>query len=184
MPQFSAGEQKTAIIPMANPTGKPFDYSVELYMGTNLTLMTSADFHLEAGELKNISLLVTMPSVVGTYPVYIGAFSEGENIPPIYQVEDIVIVSVAPSTVRLYGTITDSLTGVGINGVELKIWEFYGTPIPMVYTDSLGNYSADLIPSKYMVRVYKSGYQVKFIPTGVYYDYLSDTELNISLQPL
>lgn len=96
MVEFSPSEEKVAKIPMSNPTTKPFDYTVELYMGTNLALMASTDFHLEAGESKDIELPVTMPSVIGTYPVYIGVFSAGEFIEPLYKaVEDVVIFGVA-----------------------------------------------------------------------------------------
>ena len=95
MPQFSPGEQKTAVASMSNPTVKAFDYRAELYMGTNLAVMSQVDFHLEAGEEKDISLPVTMPSVVGTYPVYIGAFSGGVNI-ALYKVSEDVTIVPAP----------------------------------------------------------------------------------------
>jgi len=95
MPQFSPGVEKTAIVPMRNPTEKPFDYKAELYMGTNLALMAQTPFHLEAAESKDISLPVTMPTEQGTYPVYIGVFSNGQFIEPLYQAtEDVVIVGV------------------------------------------------------------------------------------------
>jgi len=103
MPQFNQGERKTAIVTMTNPTEKAFDYVAELYMGTDLALMASTSFHLEAGESKDISLDVTMPIVAGTYPVNIAVFSGGEFIPPVYAGEDITIVSAVPSV-----TITDA----------------------------------------------------------------------------
>ncbi len=93
MPEFSPGESKTAIVVMTNPTIKAFDYVAGLYMGTNLALMASADFHLEAGKSKDISLPATMPSVVGTYPVHIGVFSDGESIDLYKAREDVVIVA-------------------------------------------------------------------------------------------
>lgn len=95
MPQFSPGELKTARVPMTNPTGSAFDYLADLYMGTNLALMAETSFHLEALESKNISLPITMPTVAGTYPVYIGVFSGGVNIGLWRATEDVVIVPVA-----------------------------------------------------------------------------------------
>jgi len=98
MPEFNTGEQKTAIVPMANPTVKAFDYMVQLYMGTDLAVMSEASFHLEPGETKDIAMPVTMPDVVGTYPVYIGVFSDGVNIVLYKTIEDVVI-TVLPSFV-------------------------------------------------------------------------------------
>lgn len=92
MSEFAPGETKTAIAPMFNPTGKPFDYLAQLYMGTDLAVMSEAPFHLEAGETKDISLPVIMPSLAGTYPVYLGVFSNGVNI-ALYQAEDITIIT-------------------------------------------------------------------------------------------
>ena len=91
MPEFAPGVKKTAVVPMTNPTAKVFDYTAELYMGVNLALMASADFHLNAGETKDISLSVTMPTEAGTYPVHIGVFSGGENIALYHATEDVII---------------------------------------------------------------------------------------------
>lgn len=94
MPEFSPGESKVAKVTMFNPTGKAFGYSAELYMGTNLALMVSTPFHLEAGESKDIELPIIMPSDAGTYPVYIGVFSNGQFIEPLYKViEDVIIAA-------------------------------------------------------------------------------------------
>lgn len=91
MPEFLPGESKVAIAPMSNPTAKAFDYSAELYMGTDLARMAQVPFYLEADEQKDISLPVTMPGVAGTYPVFLGVFSNGQFIEPLYQAEDVVI---------------------------------------------------------------------------------------------
>ncbi|GAI09747.1 unnamed protein product, partial [marine sediment metagenome] len=87
------GESKVAIVTMSNPTIKSFDYSAELYMGTDLALMISDAFRLEAEESKDISLPVTMPNTPGTYPVHIGVFSGGESIGLYKAIEDVVIVT-------------------------------------------------------------------------------------------
>ncbi|GAJ02388.1 unnamed protein product, partial [marine sediment metagenome] len=94
MTEFNAGELKTAIVTMVNPTSKPFDYSAELYMGTNLALMASAPFHLDAEQSKDITLPVTMPLEAGTYPVHIGVFSNGQSIGLYKAIEDVVIAPV------------------------------------------------------------------------------------------
>lgn len=93
MPQFEPEESKTAVMPMTNPTAKLFDYLAELYMGTDLAIMSQAPFQLEAGEQKDISFPVTMPSVPGTYPVHIGVSVAGENIALYKATQDVVIVA-------------------------------------------------------------------------------------------
>ena len=101
MPQFNAGESKTARATMRNPTGKAFDYDGFVYMGTDLAVMAEVSFHLEAGEEKQISFPVTMPSVQGTYPVHVGVFSGGQNIALYRATEDVVITAPVPVTVIL-----------------------------------------------------------------------------------
>ena len=96
MPEFSPGESRTAIVTMSNPTAKAFDYVAELYMGTDLAIMAQTPFHLETEESKDISLPVIMPSNAGTYPVYIGVFSDSQFIEPLYQAEDVVITAPPP----------------------------------------------------------------------------------------
>lgn len=99
MSQFNAGESKTAIVPMSNPTAKAFDYTAQLLMGTTLALMASVDFHLEAGQQKNIVLSVIMPGNPGTYPVYVNVLSGGVSIALYKATEDVTIVAiVAPFT--------------------------------------------------------------------------------------
>lgn len=96
MPQFLAGEIKTAGALMKNPTLKTFNYRGEIYMGTDLVKMSDVSFSLNAGEEKQVAFPVTMPALAGTYPVHIGIFSEGKNI-ALYKAEDVVITSLKPS---------------------------------------------------------------------------------------
>ncbi len=99
MSQFNAGESKTAVVPMSNPAVKAFDYTAQLLMGTTLALMASVDFHLEAGQQKNIVLPVTMPGNPGTYPIYINVLSGGVSLVIYKATEDVTIVAVvAPFT--------------------------------------------------------------------------------------
>lgn len=80
MPEFEAETEHIAHVTLTNPSSVGFDYVATLYMGSNLVEMAMASFHLNAGESKVIDLSVTMPSSAGTYPVYIGVSSGGENI--------------------------------------------------------------------------------------------------------
>ena len=91
MPQFQPGEVKNAKATMLNPTGKAFDYTGFLYMGTDLAVMSEVPFSLSAGQEKQVSFPVTMPTLAGTYPVHIGVFSGGVNI-GLYKATDVVIV--------------------------------------------------------------------------------------------
>lgn len=93
MPQFNAGVSKTAKVTMRNPAAKAFDYEGVILMGTGLTEISRVAFHLDAGQSKDISFPVTMPSVAGTYPVYIGVFSGGVSIALYKATEDVVIAA-------------------------------------------------------------------------------------------
>lgn len=127
MPEFSPDEQKNAMVPMTNPTAKAFDYSVKLYMGTDLALMAQKDFHLETGEEKDITLSIIMPSIAGTYPVHIGVFSAGVNI-ALYKAEDI--------------TITPLITEIAIDFPSLSILNVEGVTFSDVTVeDTIGEES-------------------------------------------
>lgn len=97
MPQFDAGAVKTAKIILTNPKAKTTDYNGMLFMGAGMVLMSETSFSLSAGQSKEVSFTVTMPGVAGTYPVYIGAFSNNVLIPPYYRgSEDVAIVATKP----------------------------------------------------------------------------------------
>jgi len=93
MPQFSPGEVKTAIAPMSNPTGRGFNYTAELYLGLPKVASSGViSFNLAAGEARNISFPVTMPSAEGTYPVYLDVFSNDQLIGAYQATEDVEII--------------------------------------------------------------------------------------------
>ena len=115
MTQFLAGEQKTARAVMANPTPGAFDYTAFLYMGTDLAVVSEVDFGLHAGQEKEISLPVIMPSASGVYPVHLGVFSGGNHL-ALYQGADVEIAQPLALSMQI--------TGFGIGGGYGGYWGF------------------------------------------------------------
>lgn len=93
MPQFYAGESKTAKATMSNPKGVALDYAGFLYIGGTQVAETS--FRLNAGEEKQISFVATIPSVAGIFPVLLYVYSGGQGIRLYQATEDVEIVTFA-----------------------------------------------------------------------------------------
>lgn len=96
MPQYSAGSIGTAKITFTNPKLRAVDYYAWLFMGADYTPMAGVSFSLNAGQSKEVEFTVTMPSVEGTYPVYVGVFSDDILIPPFIHGSEDVIVTPLP----------------------------------------------------------------------------------------
>jgi hypothetical protein len=77
MPEFYAGEAKTAKVTMRNPTNKFFSYTGALVIGLPEVARAEAAFSIPALGEKEVSFPVTMPAAPGTYPVNIGVASGG-----------------------------------------------------------------------------------------------------------
>lgn len=121
MPQFSAGAVKTAKITLTNPKAKATSYNGILFMGTNMMLMAETPFSLNPGQSKEVSFSVKMPAVVGTYPVYIGAFSNNVLIPPYYNAREDVVIGY-PAGVAILGATATRLPDKGINVSVRWVW--------------------------------------------------------------
>jgi len=99
---FESGSSHTAIVTMTNPTNKAFDYDAILYMGVNMVAMSTQSFHLDAGEAKDISLLVTMPITPGTYPVFFDVWSSGELLGHYQAIENVQVVPIAAPPLAVF----------------------------------------------------------------------------------
>jgi len=87
---------------MRNPTGKAFDYTGFIYLGTDLAVVSEKAFSLAAGEEKQVSFPVVMLSSPGTYPVHIGVFSGGQSIALYRATEDVQIAAPSVEVVKAY----------------------------------------------------------------------------------
>ena len=98
-PTFEAGEVRTAIAQMTNPTAKAFSYTSELYLDvTKVASSGSIAFSLAPGETKPISFPVTMPSFEGTFPVYLDAFV-GTELIGAFQATEAVTLVITPAII-------------------------------------------------------------------------------------
>jgi hypothetical protein len=101
MPQFAPSSVHVATPVFSNPKSAGFDYRAALCMGAALTEMASASFHLDAGQSKSVPFSVTMPSVQGTYPVYLKVTSGGVLIGTFVATEDVVIFTPTINIIKI-----------------------------------------------------------------------------------
>ncbi|MFC1910552.1 hypothetical protein ACFLXC_04630 [Chloroflexota bacterium] len=148
MPEFNAGESKTASVAMRNPAGKAFDYEAALYMGTDLAVMSQAQFSLNAGEEKQVSFPVTMPTVIGTYPVHIGVFSEGKSIALYKSVEDVMVIE---NVVTAYALSVVNAPAEVISGQNFNVMIHAEVPQSSLYP--LPIYGGTVSPASYRLDV-------------------------------
>lgn len=102
MPQFNPGEEKVALATFpVKPAG--LECAAELWLASNgIKVATSGEIPFVAtGADQAISLPITMPSIEGTFPVYLGVFSNGQYIKGFRAVEDVVIRAPVPANLLL-----------------------------------------------------------------------------------
>ncbi len=92
-PTFEAGEVRTAVAQMTNPTAKAFSYTAELYLDiTKVASSGAIAFSLAPGETKPISFPVAMPAFEGAFPVYLDAFVGTELVGAYQATEDVTVI--------------------------------------------------------------------------------------------
>jgi len=117
MAQFVPSSVHKAIATFKNPKSAGFDYMASLCMGAGWTEMASASFHLDAGQSKAVEFQVTMPSAVGTYPVYFKVTSGGVLIGGFAAEEQVVLA--IPSGLIILG-VTAQRGADGSISVQIK----------------------------------------------------------------
>lgn len=94
-PSFRAGEMKTAIAQLLNPTSSILPYKAELYLNKpKVATSGTIFFNIDAGASKKINFPLTMPTVAGTYLVFLDIFSDSQLISAYQGDEDVIIASV------------------------------------------------------------------------------------------
>jgi len=121
MPQFYVGERKMARVTFANPKGVALGYTASLYIGS--TQVAEVPFTLNAGEQRELAFSVTMPPILGTYPVLLYVYSSGQCINIYRATEDVAITGLIlkfsnpkkSTTIAWDALISDISSGVAVN---------------------------------------------------------------------
>ena len=91
-PAFTPGSVQTAVAELLNPTSSILPYSARLCLNKPGMLCTGkVFFNIEAGKTKSIYFSTEVPTVEGTYPVYLDVFSNGQLLKTYRADEDVVI---------------------------------------------------------------------------------------------
>ncbi len=91
-PAFTPGSVQTAVAELLNPTSSILPYSARLCLNKPGMLCTGkVFFNIEAGKTKNIYFSTEVPTVEGTYPVYLDIFSNDQLLEAYRAAEDIII---------------------------------------------------------------------------------------------
>ncbi len=86
------GQNKIATVVLTNRADQSFDYDASLSLGIDAIAISVQSFHLNAGEQKNVSFPIQMPSVGALYPVLLSV-SVGGNILTVHRApEDMLVV--------------------------------------------------------------------------------------------
>jgi hypothetical protein len=132
MPQFYAGEAKTARVTMRNPTSKDFSYQAAVILGLPEIARSEQSFAIPAGEERIIDFPLTIPSVTGTHPVYVHVSAASKTLAIYQATEDVTIL---PALEVGYSSRINSCLKADVYDVmEDKI--LTGTP-SMLYPDIL-----------------------------------------------
>ena len=94
----------------------------------------------------------------------------------------------ASSGVRLYGTVTNSLTGEGISGVGITVIKPPAKRVGIWTTDSDGNFEIVLEPGEYSALAQKLYYDAAWVLGGFTNEYIfdmleNDTQVNPTMEP-
>lgn len=152
MPEFAPGESKTAIAPITvQPAGLSCEAEIFLSPDELTKVATSGRIPFTStGASQDIRLPITMPDVVGTYPIYLDVFIAGQLIYAYRAIEDVIIAPVAPVIEFDHATI------LAVNGKPfVETWFDYGTGryygrLAEPFVDGLGGarvtwYNKDLV---------------------------------------
>lgn len=89
---FRPGEMKTAVAELLNPATSLFPYKAELYLNKpKMATSGTVFFNIDAGITRKINFPITMPTIEGTYPVFLDIFSDSQLLAAYQADEDVKI---------------------------------------------------------------------------------------------
>jgi len=98
-PVFEVGSTHVASAVLTNPTAKQFTYNVELYLDvTKVATSGVGSVTIPAGGSVSVDFTVAMPSVEGTWHVYLDVVVDTELIAHYQATEDVSTV-ISPAIV-------------------------------------------------------------------------------------
>jgi len=131
MPQFYTGEVKTARVVLTNPKQIAVTYNGMLLMGAGLQLVGETSFSLSAGQSKEITFSATMPSVAGTYPVYLGVFYAGVLVQLFKASQDVMVAlaGINPGLLQILSVEGRGFSEVGVGSAPYSHYGALASPI-------------------------------------------------------
>jgi len=98
-PTFEAGSTHVARATLTNPTTKDFTYTVELYLDVTKAATSGAgEVAIPAGQSRQVSFTLVMPTIEGTYQPYLDVWVGAELIAH-YAATELVSIVVTPSII-------------------------------------------------------------------------------------
>lgn len=158
MPIFHKKEPKTARVEITNPTAGALTYTAQLYLGNKVASSAVYEFAIGPGAKTLVDFAITMPDVIGVFPVYLDVFVAGVLI-GAYRAEkagvpdDVEVIALPLAQIRLVST--HDIENLGLNSyvypynmspakLRIMIEETKMLLAQAIWPETIGSYQAQL----------------------------------------